>query len=147
MKKIVNKITQIYQNEISLSRTSNLYISLSVGLGIFSAFLPIWGFQTIFAVLSASVTKLNRVIVVAASSVSFAIAPFIIVLAYNTGKFLIPNHKHINLDNFSWLSVQDDLLTFLVGSTAAAILAGSLITLVVYLILSIFRKKTVIAKI
>jgi uncharacterized protein (DUF2062 family) len=66
----------------------------SVGLGLFCAIAPIWGFQMVTAALLAHAARLNKAIAVAASNVSIPVLiPFILYASLFLGHFLFTGER------------------------------------------------------
>ncbi len=119
---------------------SNMKISVSVGLGVFSGVLPIWGFQTILAIFLAFILKVNKVILIAASNISQPpLTPFIIFVSYLVGGIILGKNLP---NNFSSISVQGYVYQYLIGSIVTAVLSGVITGTISFVLLSFFRKKT-----
>src|SRR5260221_2204305 len=57
--------------------------ALSAAFGVFMGIIPIWGFQTLAAIFFAIIFKLNKVLVVIFSHISFPpMMPLVIFLSY-----------------------------------------------------------------
>lgn len=120
------------------SHESNRKLSFSVGIGVFASVLPIWGFQTILALVLAFLLKTNKVISVAASNISQPpLTPFIIFISYLVGVIILGGDFS---KDFSSISVQDSILEYVVGSIAVAIILAIAMGLITYLLLSFFRR-------
>src|ERR1700694_1132665 len=60
--------------------------ALSAAFGVFIGIIPIWGFQTLVAIFFAVVFRLNKVLVVIFSHISFPpMMPLVIFLSYKAG--------------------------------------------------------------
>jgi uncharacterized protein (DUF2062 family) len=101
-------------------------LAAAVGLGLFCGIAPIWGFQMAAAAALAHKFRLNKLIAVAASNVSFApVAPVILAAGLIAGHFLWTGRW---LD-FSPATAARQIPLYLcewaVGSVVLAVLAGA----------------------
>ncbi|MCB0664163.1 MAG: DUF2062 domain-containing protein, partial [Saprospiraceae bacterium] len=107
---------------------------------------PFWGYQIILIVFFCVLFKLNKVIALVAGHISIPpMIPFILIGSYKMGGILItPSEK---LKDLSWdaeLSLSDvweNILQYLVGSFLLGIVLSLVVGMVVYVLLSIFRKE------
>jgi len=124
------------------SHDSNSKIMWSVSLGVFLGVIPIWGFQMLVAFSVAYFLKLNRFITVAASNISIPpVLPFILLLSYMTGGFVLGRPNVISYKPgmaMEW--VKTNLLQYLVGSLCFALILAITLGLVTFILLHIFRK-------
>ena len=72
-------IKKFIDKHIIHSSDSNLRMATAMGWGVFCGIIPIWGYQMVFAGLSAHFLKLNKVIAVVFSNISI---PPMILLYY-----------------------------------------------------------------
>lgn len=142
VKSITKKnIKKIIKEQIINSKESNLKISLAIGWGIFCGIIPIWGYQMIFAAISAYILKLNKVIALIFSNISIPpMIPFILYGSMKIGDIIYPSDITISLDSITLESVYTSLLQYIIGSIALAILSGLAISLLSYLFLTVIRK-------
>lgn len=139
----LDKVRKAIVSEISCADNSNITIALSLSLGVFLAFSPAWGFQTILAISFALLLKLNKVLVLIAVNISSIppLIPLIVIAGYQTGALILHGkfQKEIpDLMNLSTLG--ENYLQFALGSLVFAILVGLIFYLVIYLILGRYRK-------
>ena len=67
-------------------------IALALAVGVFISFTPFWGFQTLLALLIATVARLNRAVTVAGTWLNLPwFAPFIYAGAVKLGAWLLPD--------------------------------------------------------
>lgn len=119
-------------------KRNNLRLSLSMGWGIFCGILPIWGYQMLFATLSAHFLKLNKAIALVFSNISIPpMIPFILYGSLRIGYALYPSDVNLSFDNLTIEGAYTSLLQYIVGSIGLAVLAGSSFSLLSYLVLSI----------
>lgn len=134
--KLVSK--NFIDKHILNSNESNRKLSFSVGIGVFTGVLPIWGFQTILAIVLAFILKTNKVISIAASNISQPpLTPFIIFISYLAGVIILGGDFSKDLSSFS---VRDSILEYVIGSIVAAIVLSITTGMITYLLLSFFRK-------
>ena len=91
--------------------------ALALAVGVFLSFTPFWGFQTVLALLLATVLRLNRTVTVAGTWLNLPwFAPFVYAGAVKLGSFMLPD-----LSGLAGLSAY-----LLVGSTTLGLAAGTL---------------------
>ena len=67
-------------------------VALALAVGVFISFTPFWGFQTLLALLIATVARLNRAVTVAGTWLNLPwFAPFIYAGAVKLGAWLLPD--------------------------------------------------------
>jgi uncharacterized protein (DUF2062 family) len=116
-------------------------LAFAVGLGLFFGILPIWGFQGAAAMLVAHRLRLNKVIALVASHISFGPLSIVITAAgfelghwMFTGKWLpFPPSLHS-------AKAGEYILEWLAGSLTLAIVVAISGTLVAYVAAKLFRK-------
>jgi len=133
-----------WHNQLIASHETNLVKSASVGLGVCMAIFPVWGFQMLIATFIALYFKLNKVIVLLVSNISFG--PLSIFWAFAglfVGKKLIG--RKIAFDEFNWhltfAELQKSFLQFFLGGAILALGLGFLAFLIMYLSLTLIRKE------
>jgi uncharacterized protein len=95
--------------------------ALALAIGVFISFTPFWGFQTILALLLATVFRLNRAVTLGGTWLNLPwFAPFIYAGAVKLGAWMLPD-----LSGLAGLSAY-----LLVGSTTMG-LAAAVVTWVV----------------
>ena len=121
--------------------------ALSIGFGIFMGIVPLWGFQLIIGIALAIFFKLNKILVILAANISIPpMIPIIIFASYKTGAiWLGSNAGHLEFSRSITLeSIQKNLQQYIYGSVTLAIAAGVLTGLVAFLLLKLFKRKTVV---
>src|ERR1035437_8338125 len=89
-------IKQALKNLFFNSNESNMRVAVSVAIGIFTSIIPIWGFQTVLAVLLAFALRLNKIIIITVSNISQPpVTPFIIFVSYLLGGLFINNDSGV----------------------------------------------------
>lgn len=122
--------------------------AVSIAFGIFMGIVPLWGFQLALAVFIALLLKLNKGLVIIAANISVPpMIPLIIFLSYKIGAWWMPAHatqlafsKQISLQN-----IKTNLVQYVYGSITLAVAAALVAGLVSYLLLKIFKRKTLAA--
>lgn len=114
------------------SDDSTIKLSVSVALGVFTGILPIWGFQTIAAMALAFCLRLNKLVLVAASSITQP--PFTPVIVY--GSFVLGRAR--SAQGTLAAAPQQDLI----GSIVRALLSAPLSGAVVYLLVRWRRQRS-----
>lgn len=135
-------VKEFWRTYVLSSEESNEKLAGSIALGAFFSTAPFWGFQMLLVVFFATFFKLNKVISLLVSNLSFgAMAPLIIYFSYRVGLFILGrDHSSINLsDGFSIEMANNLGSSYLIG---AFILAGFLslfLGLGSYLLFVLFR--------
>jgi len=97
--------------------------ALALAVGVFLSFTPFWGFQTIMALLLATVFRLNRTVTVAGTWLNLPwFAPFVYAGALKLGTLMLPD-----LSGLPGLSAY-----LLVGSTTLGLAAGLLTWIIAF---------------
>lgn len=116
------------------SLDSRLKISCAVGLGVLMGIWPFWGFQLLLAFAAASIFRLNRPLVLAASNISIPpLIPLILYLSLKTGDLVLGTSASpiSGVAGMNFEIVKIHLLHYVVGSflfgAVCALLSGSLI--------------------
>ncbi|MEP7107253.1 MAG: DUF2062 domain-containing protein [Ferruginibacter sp.] len=121
--------------------------ALSVAFGLFMGIVPIWGFQLVLAIFLAVLFRLNKVLVIIAANISIPpMIPVIIFLSYKTGAFWMGgNAADLEFNSsITMASIQKNLQQYIFGSVTLAILAGVAVGLSTFILLKIFRRKSVL---
>jgi len=120
--------------------------ALSIAFGVFMGIVPIWGFQLVVAIFLAFILGLNKTLVIIAANISIPpMIPLIIYGSYKMGAYWMGTGKtDISFSkNISLSSVSHNFEQYLYGSISLAIVAGAIFGLLTYLMLKIFKKRTV----
>jgi uncharacterized protein (DUF2062 family) len=116
----------------------------AIGVGVFCGIFPVWGWQTLMALLLARRFQLNRVLVVAAANISAPpMIPAIVYAALVLGHFVLTRHWvwTLPLSGLSLAAAQIYLKEFLLGSCLLSVLAGALAGILSYLVLTLLPKQ------
>ena len=122
--------------------------AISIGVGVFSGILPVWGFQMWIGLFIAVIFRLNKALVVIASNISIPpMIPVIVFLSYKTGGLWLGNKNadmafsfHITIK-----SIGQHIEQYIYGSITLAVIAGLLAALLTFISLRLFKRKTVSA--
>ena len=121
-------------------------LTLSVMFGVFMGIIPIWGYQLITAIALAYLLRLNKLIVIVAANISvFPFTAGILYLSYVTGGLILSSRHQIGFSSsisLAWF--RDNLLQYVVGAIAFAIIAALFFGIVTYIFLKVLRKKPAI---
>jgi uncharacterized protein len=97
--------------------------ALALAIGVFISFTPFWGFQTLLALLVATVCRLNRGVTVTGTWLNLPwFAPFVYAGAVKLGALLLPDLSGVAAWS-AWLFV---------GTTALGLAASVLTWIVAY---------------
>jgi len=120
---------------------SNLTKSVSVGVGVFISIIPLWGFQTIVAVATSFIFKLNKPLVIAASYFSVPpMTPFVLYFSVIFGGLFVSKPVAFSLSAISLDVIQAALFQYVVGSLALAVVVASAFGLSTSLLLKVRRR-------
>ncbi len=137
-RKIRGKGFKNYLAELTFkSKDSNLKLSISAGFGVFMGIVPIWGYQLASAIALAYLFKLNKPIVILMANIS--IPPFtvlIIYLSYLTGALFYGGQVMISFSEISLATVKQDAFQYLIGASVLSVIAGLLVSLISFAVLS-----------
>jgi uncharacterized protein (DUF2062 family) len=107
-------------------------VALALAVGVFISFTPFWGFQTLLALLVATVGRLNRAATVAGTWLNLPwFAPFIYAGAVKLGSWIWPDLAGLGGVS-AWL---------LLGTTALGLAAAALTWLVTYTVMRLQRTR------
>ncbi|GGG35547.1 DUF2062 domain-containing protein [Bizionia arctica] len=122
--------------------------ALSIALGVFIGFSPLWGLQTILVISLAIFLKLNKTIAFAFSNVSLPpFIPFIVIASLELGQLVLGEKISYSIEemmeNFEAI---EHLKTYLVGSFTLAIIGAAVFGSIGYFFFTFFNKKHVALK-
>jgi uncharacterized protein (DUF2062 family) len=120
---------------------SNLTKSISVAVGIFISIVPLWGFQTIVAVATSFILKLNKPLVIAASYFSVPpMTPLVLYFSVVFGGLFVSKPVAFSLSSISLDVLQAALFQYVVGSLALAVVAALVFGVAMSLLLKVRRR-------
>ena len=138
-----DNIIRLINEQILDNKESNIKLASAMGWGIFCGIIPIWGYQMLFAAVSAHFFKLNKAIALVFSNISIPpMIPFILYGSMYLGGFFFPEQLQFSINNISIESVTGSLLQYVIGSLILAILSALIVSSVSYILLIIFRKQS-----
>ena len=106
--------------------------ALALAVGVFISFTPFWGFQTILALLLATVFRLNRAVTLTGTWLNLPwFAPFIYAGAVKLGAWMLPD-----LSGLAGLSAY-----LLVGSTTMGLAAAVVTWVVAFWVIRLRRQR------
>lgn len=136
-----------WKEQVLASHESNFIKASSLGFGVFMGIIPLWGFQMIIATFIAHMLKLNKVMTLLASNVSFPpLIPIVMYFSLLFGRWILGKPLSVNLVGLHPKNLGENLTDYLVGSTLLSIISGLLVFLVSWLILSVLRKDSGLLK-
>jgi glycosyltransferase involved in cell wall biosynthesis len=140
----ITNIKKYFNDNVIHSKDSNLKISLSVALGVFTGILPIWGYQTITVLFLAYLFRLNKIIAFTASNIS--IPPMIPLIVYGSiclGRFILGNGYETTPYNsaLDFSNIKYFLSQYIIGSILLAMISSIISGLFSFITLSAFRGK------
>lgn len=113
--------------------------ALSAGIGVFIGLSPFWGFQTLLAIASAWLFRLNKVLTITFSYISFPpLIPGIIYLQWLCGGIFFPIRERPGIPISQ--RIGEESLQYITGALFMALCGGITAALITYLIL-VLRKK------
>lgn len=120
---------------------SDLTKSISVGVGVFISIIPLWGFQTIVAVATSFIFKLNKPLVIAASYFSVPpMTPFVLYFSVIFGGLFVSRPVAFSLSSINLDVLQAALFQYVVGSLALAVVVAFTFGLATSLLLKVRRR-------
>lgn len=133
---------KIWHEQMLGPHESNWRKAISAGVGVWVGIMPIWGFQMLTAILLAAIFKLNKAITFMCCHISMPpMVPVIIFTSFLTGKLWISGKTDLLFsEGLNLTTIKENLLQYILGSITLAVAAGVLTTLIIYLVLTVFRK-------
>ena len=100
-------------------------MAAAMGWGIFCGIIPFWGYQMVFAAVSAHFMKLNKIVAVVFSNISIPpMIPFILYGSMVAGAKILNIDNVFSVENVSLQSVGQSISQYLVGSFVLAAVSG-----------------------
>ena len=124
------------------SKDSNAKMAAAMGWGVFCGVIPIWGYQMVFAGLSAHFMKLNKVVAMVFSNISIPpMIPFLLYGSVVLGALVLGVENAFTLDGITFETVAQSLTQYIVGSVALAIILGLLVFIISLLAMIICKRR------
>lgn len=136
-----SNIKLFIDRQIIHSSDSNIRMAAAMGWGVFCGIIPIWGYQMIFAGLSAHFMKLNKVVVLVFSNISVPpMIPFILYGSMVTGAWLLNIDNVFSIDTISLETIGFGLWQYLLGSIVFAVISGIVVFLIAFMLMLFFKR-------
>lgn len=118
-------IKNFIDKQILHSKDTNLQMAAAMGWGVFCGIIPLWGYQMVFAGVSAHFMKLNKIVAVVFSNISIPpMIPFILYGSMVAGAWILNIDNIFSIDNISLQSVGQSISQYLIGSIVLATISG-----------------------
>ena len=138
----VENIKDFFDRNVIHSSESNLRMAASMGWGVFCGIIPIWGYQMVFALATAHILKLNKIVALVFSNVSVPpMIPFILYGSLLIGAFLMGEHVAVSFDSISFESAGRSLVQYLLGSLVLAVASGVVVMLLSLVMMTVFKRR------
>ncbi len=138
----LRNIRDFFERNVFHAPDSNFRMAAAMGWGVFCGIIPIWGYQMIFAGLSAHFMKLNKIVAVVFSNISIPpMIPFLLYGSVWTGALILKEPVAVSFTEISLESVGQSMLQYIVGSFIFAAVAGSVVMLLGWLVMIICKRK------
>lgn len=132
---------QFLKEDVLESEGSNRVKAFSIALGTFVGLSPFWGFQTMLVISLAVIFKLNKILAFAFSNISIPpFIPFIVGISLAIGGFFVGGETSFFISDFSFDTVKNHLLQYLIGSFVLAGSVSLIFGIVSYFLLEKFSR-------
>jgi uncharacterized protein (DUF2062 family) len=138
-----SNIKNFIDRQIIHSKDSNLRMAAAMGWGVFCGIIPIWGYQMVFAGLSAHFMRLNKIVAIVFSNVSIPpMIPFILYGSMVAGAWMLNIDNIFSIDNVSLQSVGQSLCQYLIGSVALATISGMAVFAIALVMMVLCKRRS-----
>jgi len=138
----LENIRKFIDTQILHSSDTNPRMAAAMGWGVFCGIIPIWGYQMIFAGVSAHFLKLNKVIAIVFSNISVPpMIPFILYGSMVVGAKVLNIENQFSISNVSLESVGLGLGQYVIGSLILALISGLVVFLISLLLMTVFKRR------
>jgi len=135
-------IRNFFDKQVFHSPDSPLRMACAMGWGIFCGIIPLWGYQMIFAVVTAHFMRLNKVVAAVFSNISIPpMIPFILYGSMVFGAAILQIDNPLTIDSISIEHIGMSLTQYLVGSFALAAVAGVVVLGLSWFIMLLCNRK------
>ena len=139
----LTNIRNFFNKHILHSQDSNLQMAAAMGWGVFCGIIPFWGYQMVFAGVSAHFMKLNKIVAIVFSNISIPpMIPFILYGSMVAGAWILNIDNIFSIDNISLQSVGQRLSQYLIGSFVLASISGILVFTISLLAMIICKRNS-----
>ena len=136
------KIKDFFNRYLLHSNESNLCLALSMSFGVFMGIIPAWGFQMVLAAFFAHFLKLNKIIAVLFTNVSFyPLIPFLVYFCIYIGSVFMGTEFTLTLAEATIDKAKECVVQYLIGSLVVASIASIITFVIAYPLLKVFRKE------
>lgn len=134
-------IRRFIRRNITRSPESNARLAAAMGWGVCCGILPIWGYQMIFAGLSAHFMRLNKLVAIVFSNISIPpMIPFILYGSYWLGGRITGLPVELTLAEVTLRRMAECLAQYLAGSVALAVAAGAAVWAVSWCVMTLMKR-------
>lgn len=134
-------IKAFFNRHLFHSPDSNLRMAASMGWGVFCGIIPLWGYQMVFAALSAHLLRLNKVVAVVFSNVSVPpMIPLIVFGSVAAGAWIMGVPFTLSMEDLSLERIGGSLLQYTVGSVALGAVAGVVTMAVGWILMTLCKR-------
>lgn len=138
----LSNIKEFFDKQVVHSSDSNIRMATAMGWGIFCGIIPFWGYQMIFAGVSAHFMRLNKIVAIAFSNISIPpMIPFILYGSMLSGAIMMNKENIFSIETISMESVGSSLSQYLIGSFTLATVSGTAVFILSYIIMIICKRK------
>ena len=137
-------IRRFVRCHITHSGESNVRLAAAMGWGVFCGIIPLWGYQMIFAGVTAHFIGLNKFIAVVFSNISIPpMIPLILYASYWTGGQMLGHAGTLGLADISFQRVADSLVQYLIGSCCLAVVCGMAASVIGWSLMTLLKRRPV----
>ena len=134
-------IRRFIRRNITRSPESNARLAAAMGWGVLCGILPIWGYQMIFAGVSAHFMRLNKLVAIVFSNISIPpMIPFILYGSYWLGGRITGLPVELTLAEVTLRRMAECLAQYLAGSVALAMVAGAAVWAVSWCVMTLMKR-------
>lgn len=134
-------IRRFIRRNITRSPESNTRLAAAMGWGVLCGILPIWGYQMIFAGVSAHFMRLNKLVAIVFSNISIPpMIPFILYGSYWLGGRITGLPVELTLAEVTLRRMAECLAQYLAGSVALAVAAGAAVWAVSWCVMTLMKR-------
>lgn len=134
-------IRRFIRRNITRSPESNARLAAAMGWGVLCGILPIWGYQMIFAGVSAHFMRLNKLVAIVFSNISIPpMIPFILYGSYWLGGRITGLPVELTLAEVTLRRMAECLAQYLAGSVALAVAAGAAVWAVSWCVMTLMKR-------
>lgn len=134
-------IRRFIRRNITRSPESNARLAAAMGWGVLCGILPIWGYQMIFAGVSAHFMRLNKLVAIVFSNISIPpMIPFILYGSYWLGGRITGLPVELTLAEVTLRRMAECLAQYLAGSVALAVVAGAVVWAVSWCVMTLLKR-------